>query len=155
MTNGWPDFFVDTNLFVYPFDPDESVRGPLASEVLRRLQRSGTAAISAQVLSELSSVLLRKPRFGMTAADVATVVRGLASAWRVFPVTELVVLEAVRGVEQHRLSYYDAQLWAIAQVNSVSVLLSEDGPSGQNLGGVRFLNPLAESFDLDLLGPRY
>ena len=91
----------------------------------------------------------------MSPSDVAMAIRAVSSTWRVFPVTEVVVLEAMRGVEHHRLSYFDAQLWAMALVNSVPVLLSEDGPSGQFVDGVRFLNPLDASFNFGLLGPAY
>ena len=55
---------------------------------------------------------------------------------------EKVVLEAVRGVRERSLSYWDTQIWAIARMHRISVVLSEDFQNGFQLEGVRFLNPL-------------
>jgi predicted nucleic acid-binding protein len=49
----------------------------------------------------------------------------------------------------HRLSYYDAHIWAAAHLNQVPVLFSEDFQDGQVLEGVRFINPFAECFDIE------
>lgn len=60
----------------------------------------------------------------------------------------MVVLEALRGVRDHGLSYYDAQVWATARLNQVPVIFSKDFDSGRVLEGVRFVNPFAPDFDL-------
>lgn len=40
----------------------------------------------------------------------------------VFDLTLLIILEAGRGVRDHQLSYYDAQIWAIARPAGVGVM---------------------------------
>jgi predicted nucleic acid-binding protein len=40
------------------------------------------------------------------------------------------------------LSYYDAQIWAVARLGQVAVVLSEDFNPGAVLDGVAFTNPL-------------
>jgi predicted nucleic acid-binding protein len=62
----------------------------------------------------------------------------------------MIVLEAVRGVRKHRLAYWDAQIWATARLNQVPLILSEDFSDGQVLKGVRFVNPFAPGFDLQV-----
>lgn len=62
--------------------------------------------------------------------------------------TAAIVNEATVGVQQHHLSYWDAQLWATARLNQVAVVLSEDFASGSRRGGVRFVNPLQPGFDV-------
>jgi predicted nucleic acid-binding protein len=57
-------------------------------------------------------------------------------------------LEAARGARQHRLSYYDAQIWATARLNQVPTIFTEDFQSGRRLEGVLFLDPLQAGFDL-------
>jgi predicted nucleic acid-binding protein len=52
------------------------------------------------------------------------------------------VLEAIDGVQRHRLAYWDAQIWAAAKLNQIGVIYSEDGPTGSTVGGVLFVNPL-------------
>jgi predicted nucleic acid-binding protein len=58
------------------------------------------------------------------------------------PLTSPVVLEALRGVREHLLSYYDAQIWALARLGQVAMALSEDFNPGAVLDGVSFTNPL-------------
>lgn len=144
-------FFVDSNVIVYAYDEREDPRRLRAQEVLDRLWASGAGGISTQVLSELYSALTKPwgPNLAREAAE-ATVIHYLRS-WPVFEVRPTHVLEAMRGVREHRLSYYDALIWATARLNGVPYLLSEDGQDGRYLEGVRILNPLAEDFDLALL----
>jgi len=73
----------------------------------------------------------------------------LARAWPVLPLTAIIVLEATRGVHQHKLAYWDAQLWATARLNQIPVIFSEDFQSGGTIEGVKFINPLASDFNLE------
>lgn len=63
--------------------------------------------------------------------------------------TPFIVLEAARGVEAHQLGFWDALIWASAKLNQIPLILSEDFRTGTSLEGVRFLNPLAEDFNID------
>ena len=72
-------------------------------------------------------------------------------AFLVIPLTPAIVLEAVRGVRDYQLAYYDAQIWAAARLNQVPYVLSEDFNPGATLDGVTFLNPFAADFDLNSL----
>jgi predicted nucleic acid-binding protein len=76
----------------------------------------------------------------------------LMLAFSVLALTGPVVLEALRGVGEHMLSYYDAQIWAIARLGQMGVVLSEDFNLGTVLDGVSFTNPLDPAFDLATLG---
>jgi predicted nucleic acid-binding protein len=67
----------------------------------------------------------------------------------VFDLTPPVVLEAGRGVHDHNLAYYDAQIWASARLNQVTVVFSEDFSDRQVLEGVRFVNPFLSDFRLE------
>jgi hypothetical protein len=74
-------------------------------------------------------------------------------AFPLLPLTGPVVLEALRGVREHMLSYYDAQRsGAVARLGQVAVILSEDFNPGAVLDGVSFANPLEAAFDLAALG---
>jgi predicted nucleic acid-binding protein len=58
-----------------------------------------------------------------------------------------IVLEAARGVREHSFNYYDAQIWAVARMNQIPVVFSEDfNPSW--IEGVQFVNPFASEFSL-------
>ncbi|MDI6638436.1 MAG: PIN domain-containing protein, partial [Bacillota bacterium] len=68
-------------------------------------------------------------------------------AWRVLDVTTFIILEAIRGVRDHQLPFWDAQIWATARLNQVPVVLSEDFASSRTLDGVLFVNPFADGFE--------
>jgi len=139
-------------LLAYTLDRREPDKPEHVREVLRRVGSARTAALPAQVLSEFGGACLRKlePR-----ADPTTVrweVERLMLAFPVLPLTGPVVLEALRGVGEHMLSYYDTQIWAVARLGQVGVVLSEDFNPGTVLDGVSFINPLEPAFDLAALG---
>lgn len=141
-------YLIDTNLLLYPFDVRDPRKRERAGAVLRVLARKGNAALSAQVLGEFASVALRKLRPPLPPAKVRGQVELLSRAFPVFSLFYPVVVEALRGVERYRLSYFDAQLWALARLRGIPVILSEDFTPGSVLDGVRFLNPLEPDFDL-------
>ena len=143
---------IDTNLLIYAHDansPDAQVR---AEALLDHLQQTGQGVLSVQCLAEFASVSMRRLRPPMTAAEAYSQVERLMRAYRVLDLTSAVVLEAVRGVREHRLAYYDAQLWAIARLNQIPVILTEDFNTGATLEGVRFVNPFAPDFVLENWG---
>jgi predicted nucleic acid-binding protein len=140
-------YVLDTNVLVYALDRREPEKRDRAREVLRRVGASG-AVLPAQVLSEFANVSLRKLEPRPDPAAVQREVERLLLAFPVLPLTGPVVLEALRGVREHLLSYYDAQIWAVARLGQVGVILSEDFNPGAVLDGVSFANPLDPAFDL-------
>ena len=67
-------------------------------------------------------------------------------------VTGEVVLETIRGVREHQFSFWDAQILAVARLNQVPVVFSEDFNPGAVIEGVRFVNPFAEDFQPEAWG---
>ena len=146
-----PRYVVDTNLLVYTLDRREPEKRERAREVLRRVGRNGSAALPAQVLSEFANACLRKLEPRPEPEVVRREVERLMLAFQILPLTGPVVLEALRGVREHLLSYYDAQIWAAARLGQVGVVLSEDFNPGAVLDGVSFTNPLDPTLDLTTL----
>lgn len=142
-----PRYLLDSNVLVYTLDAREPDRRERAKEVFRGVALSGSAALPAQALSELSNVCLRKLEPPLEPEEVRREIERLYRVFPVLPLTAPVVMEALRGVEEHQFSYYDAQIWAAARLAQVPVILSEDFNSGATLEGVSFLNPLDPSFD--------
>jgi len=79
-------------------------------------------------------------------------VERLLLAFPVLPLTGPVVLEALRGVREHSLSYYGAQIWAVARLGQVPAVLSENFNPGAVIDGVSFVDPLDPAFDLVAFG---
>lgn len=141
------EVLVDTTIVVYAYDLAEPQKAEQALAVLRRLVAQRRGRLSTQVLGEFFRAVTRRIRAALSPAEAVTQVSVLARAWPVLPVTTLVVLEAARGVRDHRLNYWDAQLWATARLNQVPTILTEDSTHGRVLEGVRYLNPFAPTFD--------
>jgi predicted nucleic acid-binding protein len=151
MTSVSVAFLVDTNILVYIHDPRDAEKQRRAYTVVNLLIDNERAVLSAQCLTEFFNTVTRRlPEPLPTAVAIAQVER-LARACRVLPLTPSVVLEGCRGSVQFQMSVWDALIWAVAKLNQVPFVLSEDFQDGRVLEGVRFLNPLADTFDLAAL----
>lgn len=140
---------LDTNVLVYFYDHNSPKKQEQSRRIVGQLAALKNGCISAQNLSEFVSATMRKLKPPLTPAEALDEASLLAASLQVFDLTSLVVLEAARGVRDHQLSYYDAQIWASARLNQIQVVFSEDFQDGQTLEGVQFVNPFAESFILD------
>lgn len=138
---------LDTNLLIYLFDQNWPEKQAQAQQVLDQMELTGAGRLSVQNLAEFFSVATRKLSPPLTPAEALTQVTLFARLWPVLDLTQLIVLEAGRGVRDHQLSYYDAQLWATARLNQVPVIFSEDFAHEAVLEGVRFLNPFHPDFE--------
>ena len=134
--------FVDTNILVYCYDRANPVKQSRAIETVDQIVRSRAGAISTQVLAEFFTAVTRKLPAPLSSDDGWTRLKHYAGAWTVLDLTPQIVLEAVRGVRERTLSYWDAQIWAVARLHRIPIVLSEDFQDGSLLEGVRFLNPL-------------
>jgi predicted nucleic acid-binding protein len=142
---------VDTNILVYAYDPGELERQGRAIQLLDQLHLSGTGRLSVQCLGEFFSATTRPLRLSpprLTTAEALQSIEQMARHFEVYPLTSITILEACRGVRDHQLSYYDSQIWAIARLNQVSVVFTEDFQHGQTLEGVQFINPFNSEFIL-------
>jgi predicted nucleic acid-binding protein len=144
-----PAVLIDTNLLVYVFDQQDPERQLQSIDVLQKLEVSNSGRLSVQSLAEFFSTVTRKLQPPLTAAEAFQQIERLHQAFPVLNLTASIVLEAARGVRDHRLAYYDAQIWATARLNQIPVIFSEDFASGTTLEGVRFVNPFAANFALE------
>jgi predicted nucleic acid-binding protein len=139
---------LDTNVLVYAHDPRDRPKQERAIEAIEELVRRRRAVLSTQVLGEFFVAVTRKLAEPLTVEDARSQVERFLRFLPVLEVTGAVVLEACRGVAQHRLSFWDAQIWATARLNGVPLVLSEDFSDGLFLEGVRFSNPFHPHFDV-------
>ena len=147
-----PRILIDTNVMVYVFDTRDRIRQDQAALVLRHLQKTNQGQLSAQCLAEFFNATTRGNSPFLPRSEAFLHVQRWMSTYPVFPLTDSIVLEAARGARDHNMAYYDAQIWAGARLNQIQVIFSEDFQDGQMLEGVRFVNPFAAHFNLDLWG---
>jgi predicted nucleic acid-binding protein len=144
-----PLILVDTNVLVYFYDPNSPEKQKDAGAVLDRLHETGLGRLSVQTLAELINAAMRKLDPPFTPLQAMEQASFFAASWQILDLTPQIVLEAVRGVRDHALAYYDAQIWAAARLNQIPVIFSEDFQDGQVLEGVRFVNPFKKGFDVE------
>jgi len=139
---------IDTNLLVYLFDPSDKQRQIRAGDLLKELYLLQAGRLSVQCLSEFFHVTTRGSKPLLSPTKALQQLEHFQIAYPIFPLTAPIVLEAGRGVRDHQLTYYDAQIWATAHLNQIPLVLSEDFHTGRIVEGVRFINPLIEDFQL-------
>lgn len=132
---------VDTNILVYAYDNANPVKQEKALAILDELAITSRGVLSVQVLAEFIVTVTRKIALPLDFASVQRSIENYLRSWLVYDLTVFIVLEAVRGVQQHHFSYWDAQIWATAKLNQIPVILSEDFTSGRTVEGVTFVNP--------------
>jgi predicted nucleic acid-binding protein len=149
--NGSAAFLVDTNVLVYAYDAQAGSKRERAIALLDTLAARQIGALTPQILSEFFVVVTQKLSPPLTAAEAERSLTNYARSWIIYDLTSLIVLEAVRGYQRHRLAYWDSLVWAAAKVQCVPNVLSEDFSNGSLLEGVKFINPFSSRFDMATL----
>jgi predicted nucleic acid-binding protein len=139
---------VDTNVLVYAYDRSQPEKQKRALVVLDAIVQAEVGVLCAQVLSEFFNTITRKIAAPLSVAEAYERLKNYVAAWTVLDLTDLIILEAARGVRDHQFSFWDAQIWASARLNQIPVILSEDFQSGRIIEGIRFVNPFVPEFDI-------
>ena len=141
---------LDTDVLVYRVDP----RDPVKQQRAARLIEGGIAAeslcVSYQSVVEFVAATTRPlPGLGGRALlprqealfEAESLMRQLAV---LYPTPE-VLTTGMRGMTMYGLAWFDALIWAAAEVHGVDELLSEDFQHGRHYGRVRAVNPLLDA----------
>jgi len=140
---------VDTNVLLYAYDRSESKKQPRAFAVLDGLAAHDLGVLSSQVLAEFFVNATRKLQPPLTIEEAYDRIENYLLAWEILDITGPIVLEAARGARTHQMAYWDAQIWATARMNQITVVFSEDFGSGTVIEGVRIVNPFDADFRIE------
>ena len=142
---------VDTNILLYAYDRGEPVKQPQALTVLDDLVVNGLGVLTSQVLADFFVNATKKLQPPLAAEEAYERIQNYLLSWEILDITGPIVLEAVRGVRIHCMAYWDAQIWALARMNQIPLVLSEEFGHGTTVEGVQFVNPFAKNFSLETL----
>ena len=135
---------VDTNVLVYRFDPRDLRKQRIATEILRRGIAEQSMRVSYQAIVEFYAAVTRRGRDADPLLDAASATREteelLVQLDVLYP-TEQIVRAALRATVAYQLSWWDAQMWAYAEVNGLTEIVSEDLQHGRMYGAVRIVDP--------------
>ena len=133
-------FSLDTNILVHAVDRDAGERHRRSREIMGRAARYD-CVLAVQALAEFFHATTRKNLLEPQRASAF--VRSWLDVFRVTSADDSALADAIDAVEEHRMSFWDAMLWAAVRQAGCSAILSEDMQHGRRLGGVEFVNPFA------------
>lgn len=142
---------LDANILVYALQADDNRHGTARAIVARAI--AGDCVQTLQSLGECFHALVRKRR--LPPEHARSEIEALRRNLPVEAAAPEDLERAMWAVAQHRLSFWDAMLWATAARAGCRLLLSEDQHDGRDLDGVMFVNPFnpANAKLLDLALP--
>ncbi len=134
---------IDTNILVYRYDSRFPDKQQIAMNVLRDGIATGRVHIAHQSIVEFVAATTRGGSENRL-LDFTSAIREAEELMEQFPIIypDAVVLRtALRGIIAYGLSWFDAHIWAYAEVHGIAELLSEDFQHGRMYGTVMIKNP--------------
>lgn len=131
-----PKALMDTNILVYAWNTKDPRKQDKAITTLQHYQHQ--SYLTTQNVTEFSAVMLRN---GCTPDWIKDTLMIYERLMTILPLTTNHVKEALRGVKEYRMSFWDAQIWAVAKSHQITIIITEDGPTGQIIEDVQFVNP--------------
>lgn len=135
---------VDTNVLVYRFDPRDPRKQRIARELLREGIATDSIRISHQAIVEFYAAVTRPvATYGrlLDDEDARRETEEMLAQFTVVYPDAAVVRTALRGMAAYQLSWFDAHMWAYAEVLGLDELISEDFQHRRLYGSVRVINP--------------
>jgi predicted nucleic acid-binding protein len=135
---------VDTNVLVYRFDPRDARKQKIATDLLRDGLAGNSIRIAHQSIVEFYAAVTRPLRgFGslLDPADATRETEELLVQFEILYPDEHVIRAALRATAAYQLSWFDAHIWAYAEVHGLPEIISEDFQHDRYYGGVRSIDP--------------
>lgn len=135
---------VDTNVLVYVYDPRSPAKQRRAQQILLEGLRADSVRLPHQAVVEFVAAVTRPSASGpalMPAAEARREAEELLSVFNVLYPNDSVVRTALRGAAMYDFSWFDAHIWAYAEIYGLSELWSEDFQHDRRYGTVRVVNP--------------
>jgi predicted nucleic acid-binding protein len=134
-------YFLDTNIFVYSFDNHQRSKQGRSFELIQGALQTGLGIISTQVIQEFLNVATQKFTVPMKPEDSQAYLRLILNPLcQVYP--DLSLYDTCLGIQaETKYSFYDSLILAGAVHGGCDTLYSEDLQDGQQVRGVKIVNP--------------
>lgn len=135
---------VDTNVLVYRYDPRFPAKQKIAEDLLLQGIADGSVRVPHQAIVEFVSAVTRPIEGGsplLGPAEARWEAEELLVQFDVVYPNETVLRTALRGAGAYQLQWFDAHLWAFAEVYGMAEILSEDFEHDRRYGTVRVVDP--------------
>jgi predicted nucleic acid-binding protein len=138
---------VDSNVLVYVYDARAPGKQRRAADLLLEGLKKDTVRLAHQAIVEFVAAVTRassaRPPL-LPESEARREAEELLATFDVLYPSDAVVRTALRGAAMYELSWFDAHMWAYAEVYGLSELLSEDYQHDRRYGTVRVVNPFIE-----------
>ncbi len=132
--------FVDTNVLIYGVDDKDPDKRDRARGWLQVCWEQRCGRLSTQVLNEFYVNVRKKFAQALSQDDARTEIRRYQH-WKPWPIDQATVETAWAVESRYGVNYWDALMVAAAQQQGCNWLLTEDLQHGQQIDGVRIVNP--------------
>lgn len=138
---------IDTNVLVYRYDGRFPDKQSIAEDVLRDGIANGSARVAHQALVEFVAAVTRggPERWLLEPSEARREAEELMAQFPVLYPDDAVLRTALRGAAAYGLSWFDAHMWAYAEVHGLEELVSEDFQHGRLYGVVTVSNPFVSA----------
>ncbi len=134
-------YFLDTNIIIYSFDDRMPEKKTRSLSLIAEALQNGDGIISWQVIQEFLNVATRKFKVPLKPEDARLYLQKvLHPLCQVFPDLDI-YQDALNLQEKMNYSFYDALILAGALREGCTILYSEDLQDGQQVDGLRIVNP--------------
>jgi predicted nucleic acid-binding protein len=129
---------LDTNILIYAIDRDAKDKHERAISIVDQAIHLD-CILTLQALCEFYSAATRKKY--ASHEEVSSFIKELLVIFPVIASSSKTLSLALKTIEVHSLSFWDALLWATAKENGCSLIISEDFQDNFMLGGIKIKNP--------------
>lgn len=134
-------YFLDTNVIAYSFDSHEPEKQKRAQSLITAALQTGQGMISSQVIQEFLNVAMRKFTVPITVEDARAYLKTvLGPLCKVYPDQALYDL-SLELKHETGYSFYDSLILVAALRGECEILYSEDLHAGQQIRGLKIVNP--------------
>jgi predicted nucleic acid-binding protein len=138
-------YFLDTNIFVYSFDDTQPEKKARALNLIAEALQTNNGVVSTQVIQEFLNVATRKFSVPMKPEDGKVYLRKVMHPLcHVFPDLDL-YQTALDILQKTGYSFYDSLILSGALRGECAILYSEDLQSGQQIDGLKIVNPFIKT----------
>ncbi|MBI5750339.1 MAG: PIN domain-containing protein [Nitrospinae bacterium] len=127
--------FIDSNILIYSYSSTEIGK---KDKVLLILENE-EIAISTQVINEFIWIMSRK--FNVDMESLKVINNNLFEIFNVGMVSKATIDKAIDIAKSYKYAYWDSLMLSSALESRCIAIYSEDMQHGQNIEGVRIINP--------------
>ncbi|MBK7103762.1 MAG: PIN domain-containing protein [Ignavibacteriae bacterium] len=130
--------FIDTNILIYSLNNNDEIKKNSARNILKNLIKNHQLVISTQVIQEFYVTATKKLNVD------AIITKSIINSFQNFEIVTVnydLINNAIDCSILNMLSFWDSLIIVSAQFSKCSEIYTEDLNLGQNILGVKIINP--------------